>query len=202
MKKKTVFVNLNGSIGDYVSKIYTETTTGDNAIIALKQKLNVTISTMSNLPATEENCKQAWERLTGIVHNAGVKHTEYDAYKEIVNAVDEIGESIAYFNDRFGMVECYLSNVEDTLVDFVNTDKNDWQLLIDRFLKHIMVRNAWVKHTISTEENKASVKVLYGLAKKCKCDSDLYIEAMYYQDFITRQPVYTTIINNISRRAI
>lgn len=103
MKKNTVFVNLNGTIGNYVEKIFHQTTTSDNEIIALKKKLNATILTMQKLPATAENCKNLWTRLVDLVHNAGVVHTEYEAYKEIINAVDEIGNSIAYLVPRFGI---------------------------------------------------------------------------------------------------
>lgn len=103
MKKNTVFVNLNGTIGYYVEKIFHQTTTSDNEIIALKKKLNATILTMQKLPATAENCKNLWTRLVDLVHNAGVVHTEYEAYKEIINAVDEIGNSIAYLVPRFGI---------------------------------------------------------------------------------------------------
>lgn len=103
MKKNTVFVNLNGNLGDYAERIFTQAVTTDNEIIVLKKKLNATISTMSKLPANVENCKALWNRLTDLVHNAGVVHTEYDAYKEIVKAVDDIGYSIAYVSPRNGI---------------------------------------------------------------------------------------------------
>ena len=103
MKKNTVFVNLNGTLGDYAEKIFHQTTTSDNEIIVLKKKLNATISMMSKLPATAENCKALWTKLVDLVHNAGVVHTEYEAYKEIIKAVDEIGENIAYLVPRFGI---------------------------------------------------------------------------------------------------
>lgn len=103
MKKNTVFVNLNGNLGDYAEKIYTQSATSDNAIVLLQKKLNATISMMGKLPATAENCKALWNKLTELVHNAGVVHTEYDKYKEIINAVDKIGENIAYLVPRFGI---------------------------------------------------------------------------------------------------
>lgn len=103
MKKQTVFVSLIGTIGDYVQKIYTESVTTDEPIIVLKRKLNATISTMQKLPATAENCKNLWTRLTDLVHNSGIVHKEYDIYKEIINAVDEIGNSIAYLVPRLGI---------------------------------------------------------------------------------------------------
>ena len=103
MKKNTVFVNLNGVIGDYVEKIYTQSVTTDNEIIVLKKKLNATISMMGKLPATAENCKELWTKLVDLVHNSSVVHTEYDIYKEIINAVDEIGENIAYLVPRCGI---------------------------------------------------------------------------------------------------
>lgn len=102
-KKNTVFVNLNGTIGDYVEKIFHQTTTSDNEIIALKKKINATISTMQKLPATAENCKALWTRLVDLIHNSGVVHTEYEAYKEIIKAVDKIGENIAYLVPRWGI---------------------------------------------------------------------------------------------------
>lgn len=103
MKKNTVFVNLNGNLGDYAERIFTQAVTTDNEIIVLKKKLNATISTMSKLPANAENCKALWNRLTDLVHNADVVHTEYDAYKEIINAVDDIGYNIAYVSPRLGI---------------------------------------------------------------------------------------------------
>ena len=103
MKKNTVFVNLNGTLGDYAEKIFHQTTTSDNEIIVLKKKLNATISMMGKLPATAENCKALWTKLVDLVHNAGVVHTEYEAYQEIIKAVDEIGENIAYLVPRFGI---------------------------------------------------------------------------------------------------
>ena len=103
MKKNTVFVNLNGTLGDYAEKIFHQTTTSDNEIIVLKKKLNATISMMSKLPATAENCKALWTKLVDLVNNAGVVHTEYEAYQEIIKAVDEIGENIAYLVPRFGI---------------------------------------------------------------------------------------------------
>ena len=103
MKKNVVFVNLNGTLGDYAEKIFHQTTTSDNEIIVLKKKLNATISMMGKLPATAENCKALWTKLVDLVHNAGVVHTEYEAYKEIIKAVDEIGENIAYLVPRFGI---------------------------------------------------------------------------------------------------
>lgn len=103
MKKQTVFVTLTGNLGDYVEKIYTQSSSSDNAIVLLQRKLNATISMMSKLPATAENCKALWNKLTELVHNAGVVHTEYEAYKEIINAVDEIGNNIAYLVPRLGI---------------------------------------------------------------------------------------------------
>lgn len=115
MKKNTVFVNLNGTLGDYVEKIFHQTTTSDIEIIVLKKKLNATISMMSKLPATAENCKALWTKLVDLVHNAGVVHTEYEAYQEIIKAVDEIGENIAYLVPRFGIQKP--NNIAERVVD-------------------------------------------------------------------------------------
>ena len=103
MKKQTVFVTLTGNLGDYAEKIYTQSASSDNAIVLLQKKLNATISMMGKLPATAENCKALWNKITELVHNAGVVHTEYDKYQEIIKAVDEIGENIAYLAPRFGI---------------------------------------------------------------------------------------------------
>lgn len=103
MKKNTVFVNLAGTLADYAEKIFTQSASSDNEIIVLQKKLNATISMMGKLPATAENCKALWTKLVGLVHNAGVVHKEYDIYKEIIKAVDEIGENIAYLVPRFGI---------------------------------------------------------------------------------------------------
>lgn len=103
MKKNTVFVNLNGNLGDYAERIFTQSASSDNEIIVLQKKLNATISMMGKLPATAENCKALWTKLVDLVHNAGVVHTEYEAYKEIINAVDKIGENIAYIVPRIGI---------------------------------------------------------------------------------------------------
>lgn len=103
MKKNTVFVNLNGTLADYAEKIYTQSASSDNAIVLLQKKLNATISMMGKLPATAENCKALWTKLVDLVHNAGVVHTEYDKYQEIINAVDKIGENIAYLVPRLGI---------------------------------------------------------------------------------------------------
>ena len=115
MKKNTVFVNLNGTLGDYVEKIFHQTTTSDNEIIVLKKKLNATISMMSKLPATAENCKALWTKLVDLVHNAGIVHKEYEAYQEIIKAVDEIGENIAYLVPRFGIQKP--NNIAERVVD-------------------------------------------------------------------------------------
>ena len=103
MKKNTVFVNLNGNLGDYAERIFTQAASSDNEIIVLQKKLNATISMMGKLPATAENCKALWTKLVNLVHNAGIVHTEYEAYKEIIKAVDEIGENIAYLVPRIGI---------------------------------------------------------------------------------------------------
>lgn len=103
MKKNTVFVNLNGTLADYAEKIYTQSASSDNAIVLLQKKLNATISMMGKLPATAENCKALWTKLVDLVKNAGVVHTEYDKYKEIIKAVDKIGENIAYLVPRCGI---------------------------------------------------------------------------------------------------
>lgn len=103
MKKNTVFVNLNGTLGDYAEKIFTQSASSDNEIIVLQKKLNATISMMGKLPATAENCKALWTKLVDLVYNAGVVHTEYDKYQEIIKAVDKIGENIAYLVPRFGI---------------------------------------------------------------------------------------------------
>ena len=127
MKKTVFFVDLQGYLGDYVKKIYTQAVTNDDEIVSLQKKLNVTISTMSKMPATADNCKALWNRLTDLVHNAGIVHTEYDAYKEIINAVDKIGYSIAYVCPRVGMIkhkesvgrrEKYIGLVKNVTVDF------------------------------------------------------------------------------------
>ena len=115
MKKQTVFVTLNGKIGDYVEKIYTQETTSDNSIVLLQKKLNATISMMGKLPATAENCKALWTKLVDLVHNAGVVHTEYEAYQEIIKAVDEIGENIAYLVPRFGIQKP--NNIAERVLD-------------------------------------------------------------------------------------
>ena len=103
MKKNTVFVTLIGTIGDYAEKIYTQSASSDDAIVLLQKKLNATISMMGKLPATAENCKALWTKLVDFVYNSSVVHTEYDIYKEIINAVDEIGNSIAYLVPRDGI---------------------------------------------------------------------------------------------------
>ena len=103
MKKNTVFVNLNGTLADYAEKIYTQSASSDNAIVLLQKKLNATISMIGKLPATAENCKALWTKLVDLVKNAGVVHTEYDKYKEIIKEVDKIGENIAYLVPRFGI---------------------------------------------------------------------------------------------------
>ena len=115
MKKQTVFVSLIGTIGDYVQKIYTQETTGDDSIVLLQKKLNATISMMSKLPATAENCKALWTKLVDLVHNAGIVNKEYEAYQEIINAVDEIGENIAYLVPRFGIQKP--NNIAERVVD-------------------------------------------------------------------------------------
>ena len=115
MKKQTVFVSLIGTIGDYVEKIYTQETTGDNSIVLLQKKLNVTISMMSELPATAENCKALWTKLVELIYNSGVVHKEYEAYQEIIKAVDEIGENIAYLVPRFGIQKP--NNIAERVVD-------------------------------------------------------------------------------------
>ena len=115
MKKQTVFVTLNGKIGDYVQKIYTQETTGDDSIVLLQKKLNATISMMGKLPATAENCKALWTKLVDLVHNAGIVHKEYEAYQEIIKAVDEIGENIAYLVPRFGIQKP--NNIAERVVD-------------------------------------------------------------------------------------
>lgn len=103
MNKNTVFVNLAGNLADYTEKIYTQETTGDDSIVLLQKKLNATISMMGKLTATAENCKALWTKLVDLIHNAGIVHTEYEAYKEIINAVDDIGENIAYLVPRLGI---------------------------------------------------------------------------------------------------
>ena len=127
MKKTTFFVDLQGYLGDYVKKIYTQAVTNDDEIVSLQKKLNVTISTMSKMPATAENCKALWNRLTDLVHNAGIVHTEYDKYQEIIKAVDDIGYSIAYVCPRVGVKkpigsvgrrEKYIGIVNNSTVDF------------------------------------------------------------------------------------
>lgn len=115
MKKQTVFVTLTGNLGDYVEKIYTQSSSSDNAIVLLQRKLNATISMMSKLPSTAENCKALWNKLTELVHNAGVVHTEYEAYKEIIKAVDDIGYSIAYVCPRLGIQKPH--NLAERVVD-------------------------------------------------------------------------------------
>lgn len=115
MKKNTVFVTLIGTIGDYAEKIYTQSASSDDAIVLLQKKLNVTISMMGKLPATAENCKALWTKLVDLVHNAGVLHTEYEAYQEIIKAVDEIGENIAYLVPRFGIQKP--NNIAERVVD-------------------------------------------------------------------------------------
>lgn len=107
MKKTVFFVDLQGYLGDYVKKIYTQAVTNDDEIVSLQKKLNVTISTMSKMPATADNCKALWNRLTDLVHNAGIVHTEYEAYQEIIKAVDDIGYSIAYVCPRVGVKKTY-----------------------------------------------------------------------------------------------
>lgn len=115
MKKNTVFVTLTGNLGDYAEKIYTQSASSDNSIVLLQRKLNATISMMSKLPATAENCKALWNKLTELVHNSGVVHTEYDKYKEIINAVDDIGYSIAYVCPRLGIQKPH--NIAERVVD-------------------------------------------------------------------------------------
>ena len=38
MKKNTVFVNLNGNLGDYTERIFTQEVTNDNEIVSLQKK--------------------------------------------------------------------------------------------------------------------------------------------------------------------
>ena len=70
---------------------------------------------MGKLPATAENCKALWTKLVDLVHNAGIVHKEYEAYQEIIKAVDEIGENIAYLVPRFGIQKP--NNIAERVVD-------------------------------------------------------------------------------------
>lgn len=100
LNRTTVFIDLKGYLNNYVKTIYTKSTTGDKNIHLLKSQINVAIKKAMTLPATADNCKILWESLKKIVDNANIQHKEYDAYKEIIEAVDSIGYSIAYMCKR------------------------------------------------------------------------------------------------------
>lgn len=102
MKKNTVYVNLQGLLGDYVQKVTRTSKTGDKAIQKLQEDINRSINVASRVAATKGNCKELWERITSLIKNSGIKNTEYKAYKEIVEAVDRIGYKIAYIVPRKG----------------------------------------------------------------------------------------------------
>ena len=103
MKKQTVFVDLKGVLGDYVKTIYTQSVTSSKDIQGLQAHLNVIIKQAQALPATKDNCKDLWYGLTKTVKDAYIVDKKQPAYLEIVQAVDNIGNEIAYISNRKGL---------------------------------------------------------------------------------------------------
>ena len=103
-KLNTVFIDLKGKLANYLGKVYTNHTTNDVAVQTLKTKLNIIINDIKEkgLPATAENCEEAWKSIVAAVYDSQIENREDTCYKEIIDIVNNIGMTIAYLCKRRG----------------------------------------------------------------------------------------------------
>lgn len=112
MKKQTIYVDLNGKIGDYVKRIRTNSITTDYQLKELQKSLNEIINSSKSMDATASNCEMVWSQLTATFKSITVKHKEYEVYKELLKAVDTIGGKIAYLCKKSGIKKEVCNSVD------------------------------------------------------------------------------------------
>lgn len=184
MKKfNTVFVDLNGYIENYVTKIYTKSQSGDKSIQGLQTRLNVLIKQSGVLPANAANLKQFWSNLTTIIKDAGIQNTNDVVYKEITQSVVEIGKTIAFICKRkhggwkLKSVEFYPDYTdEDILKSFkvvLLNCYNDGTFKKDTDGSYYCVSNgrsgeveAGIKHTLNNDFSTMTDEELMPIAKE------------------------------------
>lgn len=99
LNKLVCYINYDCPIGMIVQPIHTQVKCANQQLIALQVQLNDVIKQYMDATATEEVCKELWERLISIVFNSALTPTnkiEQLKYEEIVQGVNKIGYEIAY----------------------------------------------------------------------------------------------------------
>ena len=120
--KNTIFLDLQGTLGVYAKPIRTKSSTGFEKLHTLQASINSTVEQYRNTDALAINCREFWESLYSMLTKANRTLTaaekKSDVYKEILDWYTALGNQIAFFTIRSGVV---------------NSDY-DWKAICDKFL--------------------------------------------------------------------
>ena len=103
----TVYLNLNGVLGDYVKQIRTKSTTKSIGLINMQAELNQCVEKHVSIAATAGNCKKFFEELQEIAQRKTNALTEqemtWDKFKEIEDWYMHAGYQLAIGYTRKGV---------------------------------------------------------------------------------------------------
>lgn len=120
--RNTIFLDLQGTLGVYAKPIRTKSSTGFEKLQTLQGALNETVEQYRNIDAFASNCREFWDAIYSMLMKTNRTLTaaekKSDVYKEILDWFTNLGNNIAFFTIRSGVV----------VSDY------DWKGICDRFL--------------------------------------------------------------------
>ena len=120
--RNTIFLDLQGTLGTYAKPIRTKSSTGFEKLHTLQASINETVEQYSRTDAFAANCREFWETIYSMLMKTNRTLTpaekKSEVYKEILDWFTNVGNSIAFFTLRSGVV----------VSDY------DWKGICDRFL--------------------------------------------------------------------
>lgn len=135
--KKTIFVDLEGTLGTYAKPVKTASTSSFKNVQNLQVAVNETVKQYAVRDAFAENCKELWESLYSILDKAAKQMTKTERscskYQEILDWFFHLGNDIAFYSIRWGISRSYF-DTKRAYDGFKNTPTENSELLVKRFL--------------------------------------------------------------------
>ena len=159
-----VYVTLEGTLGDYIKPVRTESTTNSLNLKNLQAELNLCVRKYSPIPATAENCRALWESLVEIgqrwTKKLSQQELRWEKFKEMEAWLGGVGAQLAFGARRKGVS---MSSHEIYRVGFLRADEESPEFL-EYFLKHMVcvtsldfrktanAETLWAKYDEMTDE--------------------------------------------------
>lgn len=180
-KNNVIFLDLKGDLMNYLDFIFTKARTSDVTIHSLKTQLNLIIKEAKEgkLRATAFNCEYIWKKLTATVKEANIQRKNDPCYKEIIKAIDTIGQHIAYISSRKGWkykpMAIYDNYTDEELITAFKI------ILVNQYSDKSLVPSPYTTHEEYVED---------ALDKKgysTMTDEELLIEATKMKNFLQQK---------------